>query len=62
VTCTVSDESNPALSASAVTTVAVEAPPPHEPPAEVKELEIKLSLHSSYFQTARPTEKNPAAV
>jgi hypothetical protein len=42
-----------------VTTVAVEAPPPHEPPAEVKELEIKLSLHSIYFQTARPTENNP---
>jgi outer membrane protein OmpA-like peptidoglycan-associated protein len=59
VTCTVSDDRNPALSASAVTTVAVEAPPPPEPPAEVKELEIKLSLHSIYFQTARPTEKNP---
>ena len=37
----------------------VEAPPPVEPPAEVKELEIKLALHSIYFKTARPTEKNP---
>jgi outer membrane protein OmpA-like peptidoglycan-associated protein len=60
VTCTVSDDRTPSLSASATTTVAVEAPPPPpEPPAEVKELEIKLSLHSIYFQTARPTEKNP---
>jgi outer membrane protein OmpA-like peptidoglycan-associated protein len=60
VTCTVSDDRNPALTASAITTVAVEAPPPPaEPPAEVKELEVKLSLHSIYFQTARPTEKNP---
>ncbi|HVR24120.1 MAG TPA: OmpA family protein [Candidatus Polarisedimenticolia bacterium] len=58
VTCTVSDDRSPALTASAMTTVAVEAPPP-EPPAEIKQLEIKLSLHSIYFQTARPTEKNP---
>ena len=28
-------------------------------PQRSKELEIKLSLHSIYFQTARPTEKNP---
>ena len=60
VTCTVSDDRSPALSASATTTVAVEAPPPPEVPAEVKELEIKLSLHSIYFQTARPTEKDPS--
>jgi hypothetical protein len=59
MTCTVSDDPNPALTASSVTTVAVEASPPPEPPAEVKELEIKLSLHSIYFQTARPTENNP---
>jgi outer membrane protein OmpA-like peptidoglycan-associated protein len=39
--------------------VAVEAPPPIEPPAEVKELESKLALHSIYFQTARPADKNP---
>jgi outer membrane protein OmpA-like peptidoglycan-associated protein len=60
VTCTVSDDRTPSLTASATTTVAVEAPPPlPEPPAEVRELEVKLSLHSIYFQTARPTEKNP---
>jgi outer membrane protein OmpA-like peptidoglycan-associated protein len=39
--------------------VAVEAPPPIEPAAEVKVLESKLALHSIYFQTARPTDKNP---
>ncbi len=60
VTCTVRDDRSPALSASATTTVAVEAPPaPAELPAEVKELEMKLSLHSIYFQTARPTERKP---
>jgi hypothetical protein len=59
MTCTVIDDPNPALTASSVTTVAVEASPPPEPPAEVKELEIKLSLHSIYFQTAPPTENNP---
>jgi outer membrane protein OmpA-like peptidoglycan-associated protein len=59
VTCTVSDDRSPALTASATTSVTVEAPPPAEPPAEVRELEAKLALHSIYFQTARPTEKNP---
>jgi outer membrane protein OmpA-like peptidoglycan-associated protein len=40
----------------------VEAPPPPQAPApspEVKELETRLALHSIYFPTARPTEKNP---
>jgi outer membrane protein OmpA-like peptidoglycan-associated protein len=59
VTCTVQDDRSPALTASATTSVMAEAPPPVEPPAEVKELEIKLALHSIYFKTARPTEKNP---
>jgi outer membrane protein OmpA-like peptidoglycan-associated protein len=35
----------------------VQAPPP---PAEVKQLEARLSLHSIYFQTARPTASNPS--
>ena len=30
-----------------------------QPPAEVKELETKLALHSIYFPTARPTAANP---
>jgi len=60
VTCTVKDDRNPPLTASAMTNVTVEAPPPPpQPPAEVKELESRLALHSIYFQTARPTEKNP---
>ncbi len=37
----------------------VEALPPAAPSAEVTELESRLALHSIYFQTARPTEKNP---
>lgn len=65
VTCTVSDDRNPALTASAATTVTVEAPPPPLPPpppapsAEVTELETRLSLHSIYFQTGRPTLSDP---
>ena len=35
------------------TTVTVQTPP------EVRQLEQRLSLHSVYFQTAQPTEKNP---
>jgi len=38
----------------------VEAPPPPPaPPAEQRELESRLALHSIYFQTARPTASNP---
>ncbi len=62
VTCTVSDDRSPALTASATTSVTVEAPPPPPPaapPPEVKELETRLALHSIYFATARPTERNP---
>jgi outer membrane protein OmpA-like peptidoglycan-associated protein len=29
------------------------------PPAEIRELETRLSLHSIYFQTARPTLSDP---
>jgi outer membrane protein OmpA-like peptidoglycan-associated protein len=36
----------------------VEAPPPIEHPSG-RELESKLALHGIYFQTARPTDKNP---
>jgi outer membrane protein OmpA-like peptidoglycan-associated protein len=59
VTCIVSDDRNPALTASAMTKVRVEPLPPVEPPAEIAELEAKLALHSIYFQTARPTQRNP---
>src|ERR1700731_1421621 len=60
VTCNVSDDRNPPLTASSTTIVAVEAPPPPPAPApEIKQLEAKLALHSIYFPTARPTAENP---
>jgi outer membrane protein OmpA-like peptidoglycan-associated protein len=61
VTCNVSDDRN--LTASSTTMVNVEAPPPPPPPPapapEIKILEAKLSLHSIYFPTGRPTALNP---
>ncbi|MGB8474452.1 MAG: OmpA family protein [Candidatus Acidiferrum sp.] len=62
VTCNVSDDRSPALTASSTTAVEVEAPPPPPPPApapEIQQLEAKLALHSIYFQTARPTAAHP---
>jgi outer membrane protein OmpA-like peptidoglycan-associated protein len=59
VTCNVSDDRNPPLTASSTTMVNVEAPPPPAPAPEIAELEAKLALHSIYFQTARPTAENP---
>ncbi|HXM93795.1 MAG TPA: OmpA family protein [Candidatus Dormibacteraeota bacterium] len=59
VTCNVSDDRNPPLTASSTTTMNVEAPPPPAPSPEIKQLEAKLALHSIYFQTARPTVANP---
>ena len=51
VTCHVSDGRGG--EASGNTTITVQVPP------EVRQLEQRLSLHSVYFQTAQPTEKNP---
>lgn len=62
VTCNVSDDRSAPLTASATTMVNVEAPPPpppSAPSAEQIQLEERLSLHSIYFPTARPTEANP---
>jgi len=60
VTCNVSDDRSPALTATSTAAVLVEAPPPPPAPApEIKQLEAKLALHSIYFPTARPTEENP---
>ena len=60
VTCNVSDDRSPALTATSTTAVLVEAPPPPPAPApEIKQLEAKLALHSIYFPTARPTVENP---
>jgi outer membrane protein OmpA-like peptidoglycan-associated protein len=57
VTCNVRDDRNPPLSASSTTIVTVEAPP--APAPEIAQLELRLSLHSIYFPTARPTVENP---
>ena len=46
------------LTAQASTQVNVENPPP---PVVNKELEARLALHSVYFPTAQPAEKNPNA-
>jgi len=59
ITCNVSDDRNPSLTASSTTIVNVQAPPAPVPSPEMKQLEANLALHSIYFQTARPTEKNP---
>ncbi|MGA8223039.1 MAG: outer membrane beta-barrel protein [Candidatus Acidiferrales bacterium] len=57
VTCNVSDDRNPPLTASSTTLVTVEAPP--APAPEIAQLEVRLALHSIYFPTARPTVENP---
>ena len=54
VTCNVSDDRNPPLTASSTTIVTVEAAP------EIAQLEVRLALHSIYFPTARPTAENPS--
>jgi outer membrane protein OmpA-like peptidoglycan-associated protein/opacity protein-like surface antigen len=58
VTCNVSDDRNPPLTASSTTTVNVQAPPR---PPDTAAIEKRLALHSIYFATARPTEQNPDA-
>lgn len=47
------------LTASTSSAVAINSPPP--PPVVDKELEARLALHSVYFVTAKPTEKEPNA-
>ncbi len=61
VTCTVSDDRNPPLTAVSTATVNVQAPPPPPPPPPVEPsaIEKRLALHSIYFATAKPTAKNP---
>ncbi len=47
------------LTASATSTVTVNNPPPPPAPVVDKVLEARLALHSVYFVTAKPTEKEP---
>jgi len=61
VTCNVSDDRNPALTASSTTTVNVEAAPPPAPRPEIVAIEKRLALHSIYFATAKPSKENPDA-
>jgi outer membrane protein OmpA-like peptidoglycan-associated protein len=56
VTCRVSDDKN--QTATANTMVTVEAPPPVEP-AEQKQLETRLALHSVFFPTDQPKAAHP---
>jgi outer membrane protein OmpA-like peptidoglycan-associated protein len=58
ITCNVSDDRNPPLTASSTTTVNAQAPPP--PPLQTA-IEKRLALHSVYFATARPTREHPDA-
>jgi outer membrane protein OmpA-like peptidoglycan-associated protein len=59
VTCNVSDDRNPPLTATSATTVNVQSPPPPETSPEIKAIEKRLALHSVYFGTAKPTPENP---
>jgi len=61
VTCNVSDDRNLPLTASASTTVNLQAPPPPPPPPDIAAIEKRLALHSVYFATAKPTLENPDA-
>jgi outer membrane protein OmpA-like peptidoglycan-associated protein len=61
VICNVSDDRNQPLTASASTTVNLQAPPPSAPPPDIAAIERRLALHSVYFATAKPTLENPDA-
>ncbi|MGB7599425.1 MAG: OmpA family protein [Candidatus Sulfotelmatobacter sp.] len=61
VTCNVADDRNQPLTASATTTVNLQAPPPPPPVPDVAAIEKRLALHSVYFATAKPTVEKPDA-
>jgi outer membrane protein OmpA-like peptidoglycan-associated protein len=61
VTCNVGDDRNPPLTASSMTTVDVQAPPPLPPLPDFVAIERRLALHSVYFATAKPSIENPDA-
>jgi len=61
VTCNVADDRNQPLTASASTTVNLQAPPPPPPRPDVAAIEKRLALHSVYFATAKPNLENPDA-
>jgi outer membrane protein OmpA-like peptidoglycan-associated protein len=58
----VSDDRSQPLTASASTTVNLQAPPPPLPDiAVIAAIEKRLALHSVYFATAKPSLENPDA-
>jgi outer membrane protein OmpA-like peptidoglycan-associated protein len=59
VTCNVSDDRNPALTASSTTTVQVQAAALPPPSPEFVAIEKRLAIHSVYFATARPRPEKP---
>ncbi len=59
VTCHVTDDRNPALAASATTTVNIEAAPVPAANPEVVAIEKRLAIHSAYFATAKPSTEDP---
>jgi outer membrane protein OmpA-like peptidoglycan-associated protein len=59
VTCNVADDRSQPLTASASTTVNLQAPPP--PPPDIVAIEKRLALHSVYFATAKPRLEDPDA-
>ena len=61
MTCNVADDRNQPLTASASTTVDLQAPPPPPPMPDVAAIEKRLALHSVYFATAKPTVEKPDA-
>ncbi|MFZ0299814.1 MAG: OmpA family protein [Candidatus Sulfotelmatobacter sp.] len=61
VTCSVSDDRSQPLTASASTTVYLQAPPPPPTLPDFVAIEKRLALHSVYFATAKPTIENPDA-
>jgi outer membrane protein OmpA-like peptidoglycan-associated protein len=56
VTCNVSDDHTQPLTASATTTLNLQAPPP---PPDVTAIERRLAIHSVYFATAKPSAEKP---
>src|SRR5580698_11400031 len=61
VTCNVGDDRHLPLTASASTTVYLQAPPPPPPLPDFVAIEKRLALHSVYFATAKPSLENPDA-
>ena len=57
ITCNVADDKGHTATANA--SVNIQAPPPPPPPEPSADLIARLRLHSIWFATALPTEKNP---